>query len=169
MRSDILAAGFALVLFAIRLIVLSLQGLMSQTNVAICFGMAICVCAAIRPSTDVIADLGYIRTWSNSRLVKVKREEQPNVYAFILIVSWMAAIALAIFMFSVDLSGMEFTRVKWDISSASNKLASNIYTTRAKARSPWSCPVCLCIKPKGRLRCIFFGYLEACCRRFWGE
>ena len=114
MRSDVLATGFALVLFAIRLIVLSLQGQMSQTNVALCFGMAMCFFAAIRPSTDVITDLGYIRTsGTNNRLVKVKREEQPNVYAFILIISWIAAIALAIFMFSVDFSGMEdFTRVK---------------------------------------------------------
>ena len=113
MRSDILAAGFAFVLLAIRLIVLSLQGLMSQSNFVVCACLAFCFWGAMRPSTDVITDLGYIRASSNGRLIKVKSEESPTYYALILIISWIAAIALAVFMFSIDLSGMEgFTRVK---------------------------------------------------------
>ena len=113
MRSDLLAFGFALVLFAIRLVVLSLQGVISQMSVAMCFLLAIFFFAFIRPSTDVITGLGYIRTSSSgNRLVKIKREEQPFYYAFTLLISWIVAIALAIFMFSVDWSGIEFTRVK---------------------------------------------------------
>lgn len=113
MRSDVLAAVFAFILLAIRLIVLSLQGLMSQSNFVVCTCLAVVFWGAMRPSTDVITDLGYIRASSSSnRLVKIKKEESPTYYALILIISWVAAIALAIFMFSVDLSGMEFTRVK---------------------------------------------------------
>ena len=56
MRSDVLAAGFAYVLLAIRLIVLSLQGMMSQANFVAC-----------------------------------------------------AVVAFAVFMFSIDMSGMEST------------------------------------------------------------
>ena len=113
MRSDVLAIGFSLVLFAIRLIVLSFQGMISQTSVVMCFVIAMFFFAAIRPSTDVITDLGYIRTYRyNYYLVKVKREEQPGMYAFILIISWIAAIAIAIFMFSFDMPVGDFTRVK---------------------------------------------------------
>ena len=117
MRSDLLAFGFALVLFAIRPVVLSSQGTISQTSVAMYFLIAIFFFAFTRPSTDVITGLSDIRTSSSgNRLVKIKREEQPFYYAFTLLIPWTGAIALAIFMFSVDLSGMEFTRVKQDIS-----------------------------------------------------
>ena len=111
MRSDVLAAGFAFVLLVIRLIVLSLQGMMSQANFVACAGVAFCFWGAMRPSTNVIADLGCIRPWHHSHLVKDKRDENPNYYAFILIISWIAALALAGFMFSIDMSGMEWAQV----------------------------------------------------------
>ena len=114
MRSDVLAMGFALILFVIRLIVFSLQGLVSQVSVVMCFVISMLFFVVIRPSTDVITDLGYIRTYATNshELIKVKKEEQPNKYAFYLITSWIAGIAVAIFMFTFQFPVGEFTRVK---------------------------------------------------------
>ena len=114
MRSDVLAMGLALILFVIRLIVFSLQGLVSQVSVVMCFVISMFFFVVIRPSTDVITDLGYIRTYTTNshELIKVKKEEQPNKYVFYLITSWIAGIAVAIFMFTFQFPVGEFTRVK---------------------------------------------------------